>query len=271
MSPALRRRAVDRLVKRGYSKSRACRVCGISRASSRRKPVERNPELLAEVLRLAHLHPRFGFRRIHHLLPGVNIKAVHRIWKQEGLRLRTRKRRKIFRTKCTLPQLTAPNQSWCLDFCHERLQNGRCVRILSVLDCFTRENLLLKAAGSFPASEVSRELEWLFLVYGKPERIISDNGPEFRAMKLPTGIERAFIQPGKPWQNGYVESFFSRLRDEVLNCELFQRGSDLQERLNNFNEYYNDERPHLGLGGKTPRAFKQQHQEQQLEEKILTL
>jgi len=233
--------------------------------------VERNPTLRSEVLRLAALNPRFGFRRVHLLLSGVNIKAVHRIWKQEGLRLARRRRRRLLREKSILPELFAPNEAWCLDFCHERLENGRCVRILAVLDCFTRENLLLKAAGSFPASEVQRELEWLFLVHGKPGRIVSDNGPEFRAMQLPENIERAFIQPGKPWQNGRVESFFSRLRDEVLNCERFAKGSQLQARLDDFHEYFNAERPHLGLGGMTPRAFKEQRRDQHQEEAILTL
>ena len=154
------------------------------------------------------------------------------------------------------PTLEAANQAWCLDFCHERLENGRHVRILGVLDCFTGECLPLKAASSFPAFQVEKELEWLCLVHGKPETVVSDNGPEFRAMTLHQGVENRFIQPGKPWQNGSIESFFGKLRDELLSCELFARGAELQAALDDFQDHYNHHRPHLGLGGLTPASFK---------------
>ena len=103
---------------------------------------------------------------------------------------------------------------------------------------------------------MEKELEWLFLVSGKPQKIVSDNGPEFRAMTLPEGVESRFIQPGKPWQNGYIESFFGKLRDELLSCELFARGSELQVALNDFQDHYNNHRPHLGLGALTPVNFR---------------
>ena len=104
---------------------------------------------------------------------------------------------------------------------------------------------------------VSKRLEWLCLAHVKPEAIVSDNGPEFRAMTLPTGIVNRFIQPGKPWQNGYIESFFGKLRDELLSCELFIRGSELQAALETFQDHYNNLRTHLGLGGLTPAKFKE--------------
>jgi len=153
-------------------------------------------------------------------------------------------------------ELTGANQAWCLDFCHDRLENGRCFRILAVLDCFTRELLLLKAAPHFPSSSVQRELEWLFLVHSKPQRLVSDNGPEFRALTLPEGTETAFIQPGSPWQNGYVESFFDKLRDELLNRELFSSGAELQAHLDEHLEFYNHRRPHRSLQGLAPANFK---------------
>jgi putative transposase len=221
------------------------------------------------VLEIAKANPRYGFRRVHALLTGVNLKAVHRIWKCEGLGVRHRKRRKLIVLKTEGPLLTGANQAWCLDFCHERLENGRCVRILGVLDCFTRECLLLKASSSFPAFEVEKELGWLSLVHGKPQAIVSDNGPEFRAMTLPEGVSNRFIQPGKPWQNGYIESFFGKLRDELLSCELFMRGSELQSALDDFVEHYNNHRPHLSLGGLTPAVFKERSQATQLEMAIL--
>jgi len=254
VSPASRRRAAGHLLSCGCSRLRACRVAGLSRSSSRRTPRERNPGLRAKVLNLAADNPRYGFRRVHALLEGVNVKAVHRIWKAEGLRVRRKPRRRIKVARTEQPTLTSANQAWCLDFAHEQLDNGRYARILGVLDCYTRENLLLKARPSFPAFQVQEELEWLFLVHGQPERLVSDNGPEFRALTLP--VEQAFIQPGKPWQNGYIESFFGKLRDELLSCESFGCGSELQSALDDFQEHYNNQRPHLGLGGLTPARFK---------------
>lgn len=254
VSPASRRRAVSHLLGINWPRQRACRVAGLSRSVSRQMPHERNPELREKILELADANPRYGFRRVHALLEGVNIKAVHRIWKAEGLRLKRRPRRRLRVPQAERPTLTGPNQAWCLDFAFERLENGRQARILGVLDCFTRENLLLRARPSFPAFQVEEELEWLFLVYGRPQRLISDNGPEFRALSL--SVNHDFIQPGKPWQNGYIESFFGKLRDELLSCERFTNGAELQVALNDFQEHYNNERPHLGLGGMTPARFK---------------
>ena len=256
VSPASRRRLADHLLLAGFSRVRSCRVAGLSRSSSRRLPRQRNPELLEKVLQLAAAHPRYGFRRVHALLEGVNLKAVHRIWKAEGLRVRRKPRKRLKVERQAQAPLTGPNQAWCLGFVHQRLDNGRHARILGVLDCYTRENLLLKARPSFPAHQVQEELEWLFLVHGRPARLVSDNGPEFRALQLP--IEQAFIQPGKPWQNGYIESFFGRLRDELLSCEFFECGAELQTALDEFQDHYNHKRPHLGLGGLTPAGFKKE-------------
>lgn len=262
VSPESRRRAVCLLIDRGFSRSRACRACRITRAASRLARKERRPELRENILNLAQANPRYGFRRVHALLEGVNLKAVHRVWKEEGLALRHRRRRRLSVTKSVAPTLTGPNQAWCLDFCFQRLENGRHARILAVLDCFTRECLLLKASPSFPAFQVGEELKWLFLVHEKPNRIVSDNGPEFRAMPLPVGVSNQFIEPGKPWQNGYIESFFGKLRDELLSCEIFFRGAELQAALEDFQDHYNNRRPHLGLKGSTPMDFKRGFQTQ---------
>ncbi len=138
VSLASRLRAAKALMERGVSRSRSCRVVNVSRQACGRHK-ERNPDLREQVLRLAHEHPRYGFRRVQALLPGVNLKAVHRIW----LSLKVRRRLK----GAPIPNLvpTAPNQAWCMDFACERLANGRQARILAVLDCFTRECLVLKA------------------------------------------------------------------------------------------------------------------------------
>ena len=254
VSSASRRRAVAHLMKAGFHRVCACRVAGLSRTTSRRVLLERNPDLREKVLELTAANPRYGFRRVHALLEDVNLKAVHRIWRSEGLRVKRKPRKRLRVERTDQPELSAANQAWCLDFAHQQLDNGRYARILGVMDCYTRENLLLKARPSFPAFHVQEELEWLFLVHGKPQRLVSDNGPEFRALQLP--IEQAFIQPGKPWQNGYIESFFGKLRDELLSCELFGCGAELQAALDDFQEHYNTKRPHLGLGGLTPARFK---------------
>lgn len=257
VSLAARKRVVATLMERGYSRNRLCRIVRLSRVASRTEAKEPNPALRDKVVQLARAHPRYGFRRVHALLPGVNLKAVHRIWKAEGLRLSRKVRRKLKVERPATLEPTAANQAWCMDFACERLENGRQARILAVLDCFTRECLLLKAAPSFPAFEVQRELEWLFLVHGKPGQIISDNGPEFRALSLPEGVEAGFIQPGKPWQNGRVESFFDKLRDELLRGAIHSSGAELQLSLEDFQDHYNHRRPHRSLGLISPAAFKE--------------
>lgn len=256
VSPVTRRRAVNHLLGKGFPRALACRVVCLSRVASRHVLKERNPELVAKVHELAGENPRYGFHRIHDLIPGVNIKAVHRIWLKYGLKLNRKPRKRMRVQKEPEVLLTHPNQAWCMDFVHERLENGRQVRILAILDCFTRECLLLKASPSFPSTEVASELAFLFLVHGKPERLISDNGPEFRALVLPDGITAGFIEPGKPWQNGYVESFNGKLRDEVLNFNVFTSGKEMQVNLDEHLEHYNNHRPHRGINGLTPAAFK---------------
>lgn len=209
VSPSSRRRAAQFLLLRGYPRKLSCRVVSLSRSASRKEPVERRLELQAAVLHEAQEHPRYGYRRVHALLKGrglrVNLKAVHRIWRIEGLTLCARKKRKVRATpRSDAP--TAPNQVWSMDFAHDRLENGRQVRILGVLDAFTRECLCLKAAPSLSAASVAKELGWLFLVHGRPISIRSDNGPEFRASLLakrlePNPVRQEFIAPGSPWQD----------------------------------------------------------------------
>lgn len=254
VSPVSRRRAVHHLLNLGFTRVCACRVCSLSRTTSRQETRERNPELVEKIKELAAKHPRYGFRRIHLKLSGVNIKAVRRIWMKYGLKLKRTPRKRLKVQRPLDIAISRPNQMWCMDFVHERLENGRSVRIFGVLDCFTRECLHLRAAPSFPSSEVAQDLEFLFLVHGKPETLVSDNGPEFRALKLDI---HSFIQPGKPWQNGYIESFNGKLRDEALNFYVFQTGKQMQQHLQAFQEEYNHNRPHLGLAGLTPAKFKE--------------
>jgi transposase InsO family protein len=268
VSPDSRRRAACHLLERGFPRACACRCAGISRNASRKAPEARPDSLREDVLRLSKENPCYGYRRVHFLLKGVNLKAVRRVWRHEGLRLNRRSRRRMRVPKMPSLELTAMNQAWCMDFLHERLENGRAYRVLAVLDCFTRECLLLKAEVHYPGSAVQRDLEWLIMVHGQPQRITSDNGPEFRSLKLPEGVESAFIQPGSPWQNGKVESFFDKLRDELLNREVFTCGEEVQTALDEHMDYYNQRRPHRSLKGQTPLAFKASTTNAQQEEKL---
>ncbi len=281
VSSESRRRAVRVLVARGYPRKKGCRLVGISPALSRCKLKVRNPVLRDKVARLANEHPRYGFRRIHALFVRaglkVNLKAVHRIWKLEGLRLKRRTiKRRLGTSTILAPEATRPNQGWCYDFVHERLENGRAARILVILDEYSRRCLSLMCAPSIPAVRVAKELEWLFRVHGTPEYIRSDNGTEFVASAVTkqlqeSGVKAKFIEPGSPWQNGRVESFNDKLRDELLNREIFETGSQLQSRLESFKDEHNNFRPHSSLGYLTPqeweKKFASEHNEK---EAILT-
>lgn len=281
VSPALRRRAVNHLLARGFPRKPICRLVGISPGVSRFVPKPRNEELRLQILELAHKHPRYGFRRIHVLLVRagllVNLKAVHRLWKIEGLRLsRKKKRSRLGKSTVASPEASRPGEGWCYDFVHERLSNGRSARILVVLDEYSRRCLGLICAPSIPASRVAKELSWLFLVHGAPRYIRSDNGTEFIAKAVKerleeSGVKAKFIEPGSPWQNGRVESFNDKLRDELLNREVFYSGRELQMSLENFQEEYNNFRPHSSLGNLTPtQAEKRFARENNGKEAILT-
>lgn len=261
VSPAMRRRALGNLLAKGISRRLGCKVVGLSRGASKLLRTERRPELRAQILELALKHPRYGFRRIHALLEGVNLKAVHRIWREEGLSIKVRKRRRIQVERVHQAPPTAFGDVWSIDFASEWLQNRRQARIVGILDVATRENLLLKTQPSIRSSHLVKELSWLFLVHGKPTKIRFDNGPEFRSKKLckflqEQGVEAGFIEPGSPWQNGHIESFFGKLRDELLNMEIFPTGKDLQAHLADYSDHYNHSRPHSALGNLSPAAYR---------------
>jgi putative transposase len=262
VSPAMKRRALDTLLGRGVSRRLSCNVVGLSRTASRFVCAERRPELRERILELSTQNPRYGFRRVHALLePGINLKAVHRIWRAEGLSLKTRKRRrvKVKAVKENPPKIFG--EVWSVDFATEWLENRRQARIVGLVDVATRECLLLKARPSIRSRDLVKELSWLFLVHGKPKKIRFDNGPEFRSQTLTkwlveNEVEPGFIEPGSPWQNGHIESFFGKLRDELLNMEIFPTGKDLQAHLDDYLDHYNKRRPHSSLGNLTPATYK---------------
>lgn len=225
--------------------------------------------LTQRIRALAFEHPRYGYRRIWALLRRegvlVNIKRVRRIWKQEGLQVpKKRKRRKRARQVMVLiPQkAVSPNHVWTVDFVHDKLSRGRNIRLLSVVDEYTRQCLCLRVERSLKSQDVKQTLEILFQDYGKPLYLRSDNGSEFIARTLQGCLEQhgtkpLFIEPGSPWQNGKCESFNGKLRDECLNMEVFDTLKEAQVVIEAWRDEYNTFRPHSALNYQTPDAFAQ--------------
>ena len=251
------------------SQRRACSLVQVWRSTVRyqRRPRPwEETELVAEVRRLAAGHKRYGYRRITALLRRegwrVNRKRVHRMWKAEGLSLpRKRPRRRRWGPKGeVLRKAEHSNHVWSYDFLEDRTEGGGKLRILTVLDEYTRESLAIRVAPSMPAERVIDTLEWLFLVRAVPEHLRSDNGPEFIAEALQVWLQEKrcgtiYIEPGAPWENPYIESFNGKFRDECLNREIFVNGRQAQEVAEAWRHEYNEYRPHSSLGYLTPAEF----------------
>jgi putative transposase len=252
------------------SERRACGLLGVWRSSCRYQcQPDRNAALREELTDLAHQRPRFGYRRLGVLLgrsgKHVNHKRLFRIYRQAGLSVKRTRRKKVVRVGIRQPVLTAPNQEWSLDFVHDALATGRAVRVLSVVDNFTRECLALETDTSFASQRVTRILDGLIGRRGGPQALRMDNGPEltsrhFLAWCLERKITMNHIQPGKPMQNGHVESFNGRLRDECLNTHWFRNLYDARRKITLWRDDYNSVRPHSSLGYRTPDEFAQQWQ-----------
>jgi putative transposase len=214
---------------------------GVNRTSYRYMPTpDRNAELREELVKLARQKPRYGYRRLHALLTRrghtVNVKRVYRLYTEERLAVRRRKRKRLVRERAAEQQLTRANQEWAMDFIVDGFANGRMVRILSVIDAYTRECLALEPDTSIGSGRVTRVLDRVIEERGRPESVRSDNGPEFTARRMVGWAEErevslVHIEPGKPQQNGYVESFHGRLRDECLNANWFRTLTDVRVKL----------------------------------------
>jgi putative transposase len=216
---------------------------------------------------LAQKHPRFGYRRIGVLLrragERVNIKRVYRLWKREelGVKRSMKKQQRVGPPPERAIAAQRPNAVWTVDFLEDRTVNGQKLRLLTVTDEFTRESLAIEVGRSLPAVQVAVILERVIGERGTaPGYLRSDNGPEFLARVLQgclqrAGVQTAYIEKGKPWQNGYAESFHSRFRDEFLNGEVFLSVVDAQIRAGVWRRWYNEARPHSSLGYQTPQEF----------------
>ncbi len=213
-------------------------------------------------------HPREGSRKAYVKLRAeglvINHKKVERLWKANGLTVPVRRRQRRRGKQLERPiKPLYPNHVWAYDFMEDSCVKGSKLRILTVVDEFTRESLEVYVAKSIPARKVIEVLEFLFIMHGYPEYIRSDNGPEFIAREIQDWlgekkIATAYIEPGKPWQNGVNESFNGRLRDECLNMEWFYSLMDARGTIETYRQYYNEERPHGSLSYLSPAAFKKQ-------------
>lgn len=250
----------------GMSERQACKVFGLHRST--RRYVSRRPSdlpLRERLKALAAERPRFGYPRLYLMLRRegvvVNHKKVRRLYREEGLRVRRMKRKRVCQNREYNPVVaTRPSQVWAMDFVHDRLDDSRPFKTLNVVDEFTKEALAIEVDFSLPGPRVVRVLEWLRETRGLPEEIVTDNGPEFISVALDrwaweSKVKIRFIQPGKPNQNCYVESFNGRFRDECLNQHVFHSLAHAKDLIEEWRYDYNRLRPHTSLGGKTPEEF----------------
>ena len=262
-SPSGRRAALVALTRRGLSQRKACRYLDLSRriaGYALRQPAA--DQTLAERLLAASPQvPRFGYRRMAAWL-GVGEARVRRLWRSLGLNIpRRRPRRRRSGSDIRLPGAVRPNAVWSYDFVHDQMVDGRSLKLLCVIDEYTRECLAIEVGASLRAQDVVLTLSRLMRLYGKPAFVRSDNGAEFTAAKVmrwlrDAAIGPAFIAPGSPWQNGFVESFNGKLRDELLNREWFRSRAEAKVLIERWRQFYNERRPHSAHGYKPPASVR---------------
>lgn len=257
------------LENKDLSQRAACRWSGISRAVSRyklRRPAQ-DAEYVKKMRTAAQENPRYGYRRVA-VVSGVGSGSVWRLWKQHGFKIeaqRTRKPRKKDKLATPVPQQAeSPNHVWTYDILFDRLADGRPFKTLSILDEFTRECLGILVATSIRAEDVIAFLAGILQQRNAPVFLCSDNGSEFTAEAVQTWLAEkkvgpAFIPPGQPWKNGFIESFHDKFRDECLKREWFSSLLDAQVVIADWRLHYNTQRPHSSLGYKTPVAFAAQY------------
>jgi putative transposase len=251
----------------GVPERRACQVLGQHRSTQRRSPTAPDDEavLTADIIALATRYGRYGYRRITALLRDagwvVNRKRVERIWRREGLKVPQKQPKKgrlwLHDGSCIRLRPEHPNHVWSYDFVEDRTHDGRKYRMLNVIDEFTRECLAIRVGRKLSSVDVVDVLSDLFMLRGIPGHVRSDNGPEFiakavRAWVAAVGARTAYIEPGSPGENGYCESFNSKLRDELLNGEVFYSLAEAKVIIEGWRRHYNASRPHSALGYRPP-------------------
>jgi len=251
----------------GVSERFACRVLGQHRSTQRKiaRTADDEAALTSDIIALALQYGRYGYRRITALLRGagwaVNVKRVERIWRREGLKVPAKqpKRKRLWLNdgSCIRLRPEHPNHVWSYDFVEDRTHDGRKYRMLNIIDEFTRECLAIRINRKLSSTDVIDVLSDLFILRGVPSYVRSDNGPEFIAKAVQewiaaVGARTAYIAPGSPWENGYCESFNSKLRDELLNGEIFYSLKEAGIVIEGWRRHYNEIRPHSSLGYRPP-------------------
>jgi putative transposase len=246
---------------------RACRLARLQRASWYYRSRARDQSALRMRIRdIAQARPRFGYQRIHIMLRRegwhVNRKRIHRLYRLDGLqvRMRVRRRKRMSLHRGPVPHAAARNQHWSMDFVHDQLLDGRRFRVLTVIDQWSRESVLLEAGFTLTGQSVASALERVSASRSLPKAITVDHGTEFTSKALDEwawrrGVELAFITPGRPMENGLCESFNGRLRDECLNANEFVSLDDAKARIEAWRRDYNEHRPHSALGHLTPSEY----------------
>jgi putative transposase len=253
--------------KLSVSERRACRVLGQPRSTQQLKPYVPEDELplVSRIIELAEKYGRYGYRMITGLLREegwkVNHKRIERLWRREGLKVPKKqpKRSRLWLNDGSCIRLGPQhrNHVWSYDFMTARTADGRAFRMLNIIDEHSRECLCILVARHITADDVIAVLSTLFITVGIPEHIRSDNGPELTARELrqwlsDVGVKTLFIEPGSPWENGYIESFNGRCRDELLNREIFTTLTEAKVLIENWRREYNEIRPHSSLGYRPP-------------------
>jgi transposase InsO family protein len=259
---------VDRAIEKlGVSERRACRVIKQARSTQRREPIRRDDEdaLTQAIIRLSSEYGRYGYRRIAALLQAegwdVNHKRVWRIWRREGLKVLMKQPKKgrlwLNDGSCIRLRPSWKDHVWAYDFVHDRTKDGKAFRMLTIIDEYTRECLAIVTKRKLKSGDVLEALENLFIDRGIPDHIRSDNGAEFTAKAVRSWLEKmevkpTYIEPASPWENGYNESFNGKLRDELLDRELFDTLQEAQVLIERWRVHYNTKRPHSSLGYRPP-------------------
>lgn len=249
------------------SERTACKLAGVSRTGFRYKAKPSRDNSLRERMKELAEQPAYGYLMLHGLLKAeglvMNKKRTYRIYTEEGLQVRTKKRKKLVRPRQPMEVPTAVNQRWSMDFVSDQLSNGRRFRVLNVIDDFSKEVVGQLVSVSITGFQVARFLTQLIEERSKPKSIVCDNGTEFTSKAMffwsyEVGVKLAFIQPGKPTQNAFVESLNGKFRNECLNQYWFKSIEDARQKIDDWRQHYNHVRPHSSLNYLPPVAFAKQ-------------
>lgn len=266
MKPADKKQVICRLVERyRFSERSACRLAGLSRTGYRYHAKPKNDQILRERLKvLAVDYSRYGYLLLHGLLKAeglvINKKRTYRIYTEEGLQVRTKKRKKLQRPRLPMAVPTAANECWAMDFVSDQLSHGRRFRVLNIIDVFSKEMVGQLVSVSITGNQVARFLNQISEQRQLPNIITVDNGTEFTSKAMffwskASGVKLGFIQPGKPTQNAFIESLNGKFRNECLNQHWFRSLEEARFEIDRWREHYNNVRPHSSLGYLPPIEF----------------